>query len=250
VNIVVIGGSEPIGSKLGALLRHRGEQVREVSVERGVNTLTGNGLAEALAGAHAVIDVANFSPAPRPDSVSSFETSNLSLLRAEVAAGVKHHVALSFVGADRLQEGDYFRAKIIQEMLIKSSGIPYTILRSTQLFEFVDQIADSFGDGSAVRLSAALVQPILSDDVAHALADIVMSSPANDMIEVAGPERFQLDDLVRHLLSARRDPRRVITDARARYFGAKIEDESLLPDKPPLVFGTRFETWLGRTTRI
>jgi len=248
MKIVVIGGTGLIGSKLIALLRHRGEQVRAASPETGIDTLTGLGLTEVLAGARIVVDVENSPSVDDEAAMTFFETSSRHLLAAEAAAGVTHHIALSVVGTDRLQDGGYFRAKMLQETLIKASGVPYTILRSTQFFEFVDRIADSASDGKTVRLSPALVQPILSDDVARALADIVMASPVNDTIEVAGPERFQLDDLVRHLLSAKHDRRHVITDARARYFGAEIEDQSLVPDAAALIFGTRFETWLGRAS--
>ena len=247
MGVVVIGGGL-IGSKLIALLRHRGEEARAAAPEAGIDTLTGRGLAEVLAGAQVVIDVENSPSVEDEAAMSFFETSSRHLLAAEAAVGVTHHIALSVVGTDRLQEGGYFRAKMLQETLIKASGVPYTILRSTQFFEFVDRIAESASDGRTVRLSPALVQPILSDDVVRALADIVMAPPANDTIEVAGPERFQLDELVRHLFSAKRDRRHVITDARARYFGAELDDHSLMPDAGAHIFGTRFETWLGRAS--
>jgi len=246
MNIAVIGGTGLIGSKLLALLRHRGEDARSASPETGVDTLTGQGLADAVAGAEVVIDVENSPSIKDEAAMSFFETSSRHLLAAAAAAGVRHYVALSVVGTGLLEENGYYRAKRLQETLIKASGVPYTILRSTQFFEFVDSIAESASDGRTVRLAPAQVQPILSDDVVRALADIVMRAPANGTIEVAGPERFQLDELVRHLLSAKRDRREVITDARARYFGVELEDQSLVPVTPALVFGTRFETWLGR----
>ena len=248
MKIVVIGGTGLIGSKLVALLRQRGEEVLAASPETGVNTLTGQGLAEALAGARVVVDVAN-SPSFEDAAVMSFfETSGRNLLAAETAAGVKHHVALSVVGTDRLQESGYFRAKMAQERLIKASRIPYTILRSTQFFEFVGRIAESASDGKTVRVSPALIQPIFSDDVVSALADIAIGPAANRMVEVAGPERFRLDELLRRLLSAKHDRREVTADIHARYFGAELNDQSLIPDTAPLVCGTRFETWLSSAT--
>jgi uncharacterized protein YbjT (DUF2867 family) len=246
MKVVVIGGTGLIGSKLVALLRRRGEEVVAASPDSGVNTLTGEGLPDALAGARVVVDVAN-SPSFADDAVMNFfVTSGRNLLAAEADAGVAHHVALSVVGTDRLQASGYFRAKLAQESLIKASGIPYTILRSTQFFEFMLRIADSGGDGKAVRVSPALVQPILSDDVVTALADIVRQPAANDTVEVAGPEKFRLDELVRRVLRAKHDNREVTTDVHASYFGAELDDESLIPASAPRLCGTPFESWLRR----
>jgi uncharacterized protein YbjT (DUF2867 family) len=248
MKIVVIGGTGLIGSKLVALLRQRGQEVLPASPDSGVNTLTGEGLAAALAGAQVVVDVAN-SPSFEDAAVMSFfETSGRNLLDAEAAAGVKHHIALSVVGTDRLQESGYLRAKMAQENLIKASGIPYSILRSTQFFEFIGRIADSGSDGKTVRVSPALVQPIVSDDVVAALADITLGAPVNGTVEVAGPEKFRLDELVRRVLSAKNDTRSVTADVHARYFGTELDDQSLVPGSNPRLGATRFETWLSRST--
>ncbi len=194
MKIVVVGGTGLIGSKLVTVLRHRGQEVLAASPDSGVNTLTGEALAAALAGAQVVVDVSN-SPSYEDAAVMTFfETSSRNLLAAEAAAGARHHVALSIVGTDRLQGSGYYRAKMAQERLIKASGIPYTILRSTQFFEFMSRIADFSSEGQTVRVSTALVQPIVSDDAVGALADLALGPPANDTVEVAGPEKFQLDD--------------------------------------------------------
>jgi len=244
MKIVVIGGSGLIGTKLVNNLRQHGHEVLAASPASGVNTITGEGLAEALEGAQVVVDVAN-SPSFEDKAVLEFfKTSSRNLLAAEVAAGVGHHVALSVVGTDRLLASGYFRAKMAQENLIKASKIPYTILRSTQFFEFVSGIAQSATDGQTVRLSPALVQPIVSDDIADALADIAVGKPVNGTVEVAGPERIRLDELVRRYLSAKRDARKVITDAHARYFGTELNDQSLTPGDNPRIGKTRFEDWL------
>ena len=248
MKVVVIGGTGLIGSKLVALLRQRGEEVLAASPDSGVNTLTGEGLRAALAGAQVVVDVAN-SPSFEDAAVMNFfETSSRNLLAAEAAAGVRHHVALSVVGTDRLQDSGYFRAKLAQERLIKASGTPYTILRSTQFFEFMSRIADSGSDEKTVRVSPALVQPIVSDDVVAALADIALGAPVNGMVEVAGPEKFRLDELVRRVLRARNDTREVTVDAQARYFGTELNDQSLIPGSNPRIGATRFEPWLSRST--
>jgi uncharacterized protein YbjT (DUF2867 family) len=248
MKVVIIGGTGLIGSKLVALLRQRGAEVLAASLDTGVNTLTGEGLPAALAGAEVVVDVAN-SPSFEDAAVMNFfETSSRNLLAAEEAADVRHHVVLSVVGTDRLQDSGYFRAKLAQERLVKASGIPYTILRSTQFFEFMGRIADSGSDGKTVRVSPALVQPIVSDDVVAALADIVLGPPANDTVEVAGPERARLDELVRRVLSARRDTREVTADVHAPYFGAELNDQSLIPGSNPRIGATRLETWLSRST--
>ena len=247
MKIVVIGGSGLIGTKLVNNLRQHGHEVVAASLSSGVNILTGEGLAEALTGAQAVVDVAN-SPSFEDKAVLEFfETSGRNLLAAEAAAGVGHHIALSVVGTDRLLASGYFRAKMAQEHLIKASKIPYTILRSTQFFEFVGAIAQSATDGQTVRLSPALVQPVVSDDVADALADIAVGKPVNGTVEVAGPERIRLDDLVRRYLSANRDARKVTTDVHARYFGIELNDQSLTPGDNPRIGKTRFEDWLSRS---
>ena len=248
MKIVVIGGTGLIGSKLVAVLRQRGQEVLAASPDSGVNTLTGEGLA-ALAGAQVVVDVAN-SPSFEDTAVMKFfETSGRNLLAAEAAAGVKHHLALSVVGADRGQESGYLRAKIAQERLIKASEIPYTILRSTQFFEFMGRIADdSASEGKTVRVSPALVQPIASDDVVAILADLTLGPPANDTVEVAGPEKLRLDELVRRVLRNNNDARIVTSDVHARYFGLELNDQSLVPGSNPRIGATRFESWLTRST--
>lgn len=244
MKIVVIGGTGLIGSKLVKLLRRRGQEVLAASPDSGVNTLTGEGLAEVLAGAQVVVDLANSPSFEDAAVLRFFETAGRNLLAAEATAGVRHHVALSVVGADRLPESGYLRAKLAQERLIETSGIPYTILRSTQFFEFMARIADSATDGSQVRLPTALVQPIVSDDVVAVLADLVLGPPVNGRVEVAGPDKFQLDDLVRRVLDYRNDTRTVTGDSHARYFGAELNDDSLVPGMQHRLGTTRFETWL------
>src|SRR5712692_4442840 len=227
MKIVIIGGSGLIGKKLVNKLSQHGHEVVAASPASGVNTITGEGLAKALAGAQVVVDVAN-SPSFEDTAVLKFfETSGRNLLTAEAAAGVGHHVALSVVGTDRLLASGYFRAKMAQENLIKASTVPYTILRSTQFFEFISAIALSSTDGQTVRLSPALVQPVVSDDVAAALADVAVGEPVNGTIELAGPEPIRLDELVRRFLSANRDARKVTTDVHALYFGIELNDQSL-----------------------
>jgi len=244
MKIVVIGGTGLIGSKLVEKLRERGEEVLAASPDSGVNTLTGEGLAEALAGAQVVVDVSN-SPSFEDEAVMKFfQTSTHNLLGAEAVAGVRHHVALSVVGTDRLQESGYFRAKMAQENLIKASQIPYTVLRSTQFFEFLSRIAQASADGKSLRVASAYIQPIVSDDVVSALADVTVGSPVNGTIEVAGPERFHLDDLVRRVLKATGDAREVITDGDARYFGARLGEETLTPESPALVGTMHFADWV------
>lgn len=245
MKIVVIGGSGLIGTKLVSKLRQRGHEVLAASPNSGVNTLTGEGLAAALAGAQVVVDVANSPSFEDAAVLQFFETSGRNLLAAEATAGVRHHVALSVVGTDRLLDSGYFRAKMAQENLIKASPVPHTILRSTQFFEFMDRIAQSSADGQTVRVSPALVQPIVSDEVAAALADIAVAAPLNSTVEVAGPEQFHLDELVRRVMGANKDAREVITDAHARYFGAELNDQTLTPDDDALIGPTRFEDWLS-----
>ncbi|CAN7668754.1 SDR family oxidoreductase [Pararhizobium sp. LjRoot235] len=247
MKIVVIGGTGLIGSKLVKNLRGRGHDVLAASPNTGVNTITREGLAEALDGADIVVDVAN-APAWEDKAVLEFfETSGRNLLAAEAAAGVRRHVALSIVGSERLPENGYFRAKVAQENLIKASGIPYTILRATQFFEFVAGIAQSATTGEEIRLSPALFQPIASDDVVAALADVALAPPVNGTIEVAGPEAVPLDELVRRFLRATQDTRKVVPDVHARYFGAVLDDQSLTPGENPRIGAIRFEDWLGRS---
>ena len=247
MKIVVIGGSGLIGTKLVNKLRPLGHEVVAASPSSGVNTITGEGLTEALAGAQVVVDVAN-SPSWEDKAVLQFfETSGRNLLAAEAAAGVGHHIALSVVGTERLLASGYFRAKMAQETLIKASPVPYTIVRATQFFEYVGGIAQSATDGQTVRLSPALVQPIVSDDVAAALVQVVVDAPLNDTVELAGPEPIRLDELVRQYLSANQDARKVTTDVDALYCGIKLNDQSLTPGDNPRIGPTRFEDWLSRS---
>lgn len=245
MKVVVIGGTGLIGKKLVHNLRQQGHEVVAASPSSGVNTLTGEGLAEALVGAQVVVDVAN-SPSFEDQAVLDFfETSGRNLLTAETAAGVRHHVALSVVGTDRLLASGYFRAKMAQEELIKASSVPYTIVRATQFFEFVGAIAQSATDGQTVRLPPALMQPVVSDDVAAALADVATAKPLNDTVELAGPEPLRMDELVRRFLSASQDTRQVITDPQARYFGTAVDDQSLTPGDHPRIGPTHFADWLS-----
>jgi uncharacterized protein YbjT (DUF2867 family) len=236
MKIVIIGGTGLIGSKVVNILRQRGHEVVAASPSSGVNTLTGEGLAEALKGAQVVVDVAN-SP--------SFE---------EKSAGVKHHVALSVVGTDRLTGSGpgslsgYFRAKMAQENLIKASGIPFTIVHATQFFEFVKSITKSATGGSTIRLSSVLMQPMASDDVAAAVAEVALGQPVNGMIEIAGPDQIRQDELVRQYLSATGDARKVVTDDKTGYFGIAVNDQSLVPGDNPRLGPTHYEDWLSRST--
>jgi uncharacterized protein YbjT (DUF2867 family) len=250
MKIVIIGGSGLIGSKVVTILRQRGHNVVAASPSTGVNTLTGEGLAEALAGAQVVVDVANSPSFEDKPALEFFETSGRNLLAAEKTAGVRHHVALSVVGTDRLlgsgpgSLSGYFRAKMAQENLIKASGIPFTIVHATQFFEFVKGIAQSGTDGSTIRLSSVLMQPMAADDVAAGVADVALGQPVNGMIEVAGPDQIRQDELVRQYLSATGDPRKVVTDDKPRYFGIEVNDHSLVPGKNPRVGSTHFNDWL------
>jgi uncharacterized protein YbjT (DUF2867 family) len=247
MKIVVIGGSGLIGTKLVNKLRERGHEVLAASPSSGVNTITGEGLAKALVGAQVVVDVSN-SPSWEDKAVLEFfETSTRNLLATEATANVRHHVALSVVGTERLLQSGYFRAKMVQENLIKTSTVPYTIVRATQFFEFVNGIAQSATEGQTVRLPPALMQPIVSDDVAAALAEVAINAPVNAMIELAGPELIRQDELVRRFLSAKQDARQVVTDVHARYYGIKLNDQSLTPGKNYRVAPTRFEDWLIRS---
>ena len=249
MKIVVIGGTGLIGSQLVTVLRQRGQEVLSASPNSGVNTLTGEGLAEALAGVQVVVDLENSPSFEDKVVMEFFETSSRNLLAAEAAAGVRHHLALSIVGVDRLPDSGYMRAKVAQERLIKSSGIPYTILRSTQFFEFMGRTADSFSDGKVVRVPPALIEPIFSRDVVTALADLVLGPPVNGLLEVSGPEKFRLDELVGRVLRNSKDVREVTTDVHARYFGTELNDQSLVPAGAPWRVGAmRFETWLTHPT--
>jgi uncharacterized protein YbjT (DUF2867 family) len=248
MKIVVIGGTGLIGSKLVKLLRQRGQEVLAASPDSGVNTLTGEGLAEALAGAQVVVDVSNSPSFADAAVMDFFRTSTTNLLAAEAGAGVRHHVALSIVGADRLPQSGYLRAKVAQENLVKSSGAPYSIVRSTQFFEFLGRIADSATEGNVVRLPTAYVQPIVSDEVVGTLADVALGAPVNGTLEIAGPEKFRLDELVRRVLRTKHDARQVTGDIHAQYFGSELGDESLVPQVPGStrrLGTTRFEAWFG-----
>jgi uncharacterized protein YbjT (DUF2867 family) len=246
MKIVVIGGSGLIGKKLVAILRQKGHEVLPASPSTGVNTVTGEGLAQALTGAQVVIDVANAPSWEDAAVLAFFESSGRNLLAAEAIAGVRHHVALSVVGTDRLLASGYFRAKMAQENLIKSSNIPYTIVRATQFFEFVEGIAQSATEGQSVRLPPAMMQPILSDDVAAALAEVAVAKPLNATVDLAGPEPIRMDDLVRRFLVASGDTRQVTTDPQAQYFGITVNDQSLTPGDKPLIGPTPFGDWLSR----
>jgi uncharacterized protein YbjT (DUF2867 family) len=248
MKIVVIGGTGLIGTRVVNNLRHRGQEVVAASPKSGVNTFTGDGLAEALTGAQVVVDVANAPSWEDKAVLEFFQTAGRNLLAADKAADVQHHVALSIAGADRLPASGYLRAKVAQENLIKASGIPFTIVRSTQFFEFAKGIVESATEGQTVRLSPALMQPIAADDVAAALAGLALSEPSNDIIEIAGPEPIRMDELARRFLSATRDPRKVITDVHALYFGTDLTDQSLTPGKSARLGPTRFEEWLSRAT--
>ena len=228
-------------------LRERGHDVLAASPSTGVNSITREGLAQAMDGADIVVDVANAPSWEDQAVLEFFETSSRNLLAAEAAAGVRHHVALSIVGTERLPENGYFRAKVAQESLIKASGIPYSILRATQFFEFVGAIADSFAVGEELHVSPALIQPLASDDVVAALTDVVLAAPLNGTVEVAGPEAMPIDELVRRFLRATRDTRRVVPDVHARYYGAVLDDQSLTPGQHPRLGAIRFEDWLTRS---
>lgn len=243
MKIVIIGGTGLIGSKTVERLRKKGHEVLAASPNSGVNTVTGEGLPEALAGAQVVIDLAN-SPSFEDKAVLEFfETSGRNLLAAGKAAGVKHHIALSIVGAERLPDSGYLRAKMVQEKLIRESGIPYTIVHSTQFFEFLGGIAQSATAGDTVTLPSAYFQPIASDDVADAMTDVALSAPINGTIEIAGPEPIRMSDLVARFLKATDDPRKVIGDPHARYFGTELNDSSLVPGDHPRIGAIRFEDW-------
>ncbi|MGF6331369.1 uncharacterized protein YbjT (DUF2867 family) [Pseudomonas sp. BS3782 TE3695] len=248
MKIVVIGGTGLIGSKLVNILRERGHDALAAAPSTGVNSITREGLAQAMDGADIVVDVANAPSWEDRAVLEFFETSSRNLLAAEAAAGVRHHVALSIVGCERLPENGYFRAKVAQENLIKASGIPYTILRATQFFEFVGGIAQAATVGEEIGLSPALIQPLASDDVVAALTEVTLATPVNGTVEVAGPEAMPLDELVRRFLRATRDTRKVVPDVHARYFGSVLDDQSLTPGQNPRLGTIRFEDWLGQST--
>jgi len=243
MRIVVIGGTGLIGSKLVATLREHGHQVTPASPDTGVDTITGTGLSQALTGADTVVDVSNSPSFDEAAVLEFFETSTRHLLDAEAAAGVSHHVALSVVGTQRLTESGYFRAKLAQEKLITSSSIPCSIVHAIQFVEFTRRIADDATSGGTVRLPAVLIQPMAADDVARAVGEVAVGAPVNGTVEVAGPEQFRLDELVRRALGASGDPRQVVTDPDARYFGARLRARTLVPDEGARIAETSFAAW-------
>jgi uncharacterized protein YbjT (DUF2867 family) len=247
MKIVIIGGTGLIGSKVVRKLGDQGNEAVPASPKTGVNTITGEGLSQVLKGAAVVVDVSD-SPSFEDTAVLNFfRTSTTNLLAAEAAAGVRHHVALSIVGTDRRSDSGYMRAKIAQEKLIERSSIPYSIVHATQFFEFLKSIVDAATDGNTVRLAPVLIQPMAAEDVATAVAKVAVGAPLNGIVEVAGPEKFRLDELVRRYLAARDDPRSVIADPNARYYGAKLEERTLVPDDDNATLGeTRFEDWFSR----
>jgi len=247
IKIVVIGGTGLIGSKVVANLRNLGHEVIAASPSSGINAVTGEGLETALAGAQVVVDVANSPSWGDQDVLDFFQASSRNLAAAEAAAGVGHHIALSVVGTERLLASGYFRAKLAQETIIKESPIPYTIVRATQFFEFVGSIAQSATSGETVRVPDALMQPILSDDVAAALAEIALGEPQNTILELAGPDLIRQDELIRQYLLAKQDTRQVVTDPTSPYYGILLNDQSLTPGADPILGATRFEDWLHQS---
>src|SRR6185437_2084492 len=247
MKIVVIGGTGLIGTKTVAILRQGGHEVIAASPKSGVNTITGEGLKEALAGTQVVVDLAN-SPSFEDKAVLAFfETSGRNLLAAEAAARVRHHVALSIVGTDRTSDNGYFRAKVAQEKLIEASGIPYTIIRATQFLEFLGTIATSSTDGNLVRLSPGLFQPIAADDVAAIVAEVAVAAPRNGIVEIAGPQRAPFNEIIAHYLKAIGDPREVVSDPEARYFGGRVEEHSLVPLGEARLGRIGLDEWLRRS---
>ena len=248
MKVVVIGGTGLIGSKVVTKLGEHGYEAVAASPNSGVNTLTGEGLAEVLAGASVVVDVSN-SPSFEDTAVMEFfQTSTRNLLAYEAAAGVGHHVALSVVGCDRLPESGYLRAKVAQEKLIEESSIPYSIVRATQFFEFLTRIADAATEGNTVHLPSVGFQPMAAEDVANAVVKVAIGSPLNGVVEIGGPEMFRFDDFISRGLSARKDPREVVADPHARYFGTELSERSLVPNDGALLGETHFEDWLANQT--
>jgi uncharacterized protein YbjT (DUF2867 family) len=246
MRIVVIGGTGLIGSRLVNQLRERGHEAIAASPQSGVNTLTGEGLAEALKGAAVVVDVSNAPSWEDAAVMNFFETSTRNLLAYEAAAGVGHHVALSVVGSERMAESGYFRAKVAQENLIKASSVPYSIVRATQFYEFVKGIADFSTEGNKVRLPPVLIQPMAADDVATAVGRIALGAPVNGTVEVGGPEKFRLDELIRRGLAEGKDPREVVADPHARYYGIEVKERTLVPEDDAKLEKIRFEDWLAQ----
>jgi uncharacterized protein YbjT (DUF2867 family) len=248
MKIAVIGGTGLIGSKLVTRLEEQGHEAVAASPSLGINTITGEGLAAAMEGASVVVDVSNSPSFEDTAALEFFETSTRNLSAAEESAGVGHHVALSVVGTERLSESGYFRAKIAQEALVKASPIPYSIVHATQFFEFLGRIADAATDGNTIRVSPALIQPMAADDVATAVGRVAVGQPVNGIVEVAGPEQFHLDMLIRRLISGRDDQREVLTDPQARYYGATLPERALVPGDGAILGETRLDDWLSRST--
>ena len=246
MKLVIIGGTGLIGSKLVTGLKEHGHEAVAASPDTGVNTLTGAGLAEALQGASVVVDVSNSPSFEEAAVMEFFTTSTRNLLKYAAAAGVKHYVALSVVGTERISDSPYLRAKNAQETLIKAAGIPYSIVHATQFFEFIKRIADEATDGTTVRLPHVLIQPMAADDVAKAVARVAVAGPVNGTVEVAGPQRFRFDDLIRQGLAARNDRREVVVDRHARYFGAELGERSLIPGDDARLGDIRFQEWLNQ----
>ena len=247
MRLVIIGGTGLIGSKLVTSLKERGHEAMPAALDTGVNTLTGEGLVEALQGASVVVDVSNSPSFEETAVMEFFTTSTQNLLKHATAAGVRHYVALSVVGTDRIPDSPYLRAKNTQEALIEGGGIPYSIVRATQFFEFVERIADEATDGTTVRLPAVLIQPMAADDVATAVGMIAIGAPLNGRVDVAGPEQFRFDELIRQGLGARHDPREVVVDPHARYFGAELGERSLIPAEGAKLGEIRFQEWLNQS---
>jgi uncharacterized protein YbjT (DUF2867 family) len=247
MKLVIIGGSGLVGSKVATRLREQGHEAVPASPDSGVNTLTGEGLADVLTGAAVVIDVSNSPSFEDAAVLEFFQTSTGNLLAAEAAAGVGHHVALSVVGSDRMPDSGYFRAKIAQEKLIRNSSVPYSIVRATQFFEFLKRMADEATEGNTVRIAPVLFQPMAAEDVAQAVARVALSAPVNGIVEIAGPRQFRFDEFVRLGLAARQDPRVVIADPHARYFGTELGERTLVPGADARLGEISFEEWLGQS---
>jgi uncharacterized protein YbjT (DUF2867 family) len=249
MKIVVIGGTGLIGSKTVERLRKKGHEVLAAAPNTGVNTLTGEGVAEAVDGAQVVVDLANSPAFDEKSALDFFRTAGHNLLNAEAEAGVKHHIALSVVGTERLQTSGYFRGKQAQEDLIRSAEIPYTIVHSTQFYEFMGAIAQSGTNGQTVRLPSALFQPIASDDVADVMADVALGTPLNRIMEIAGPDRVRMSDAVTKFLQATNDPRTPVADPHALYFGVELDDSTLVPGANPRIGPMRYDDWLKKSAR-